>query len=97
MPHASAERELAFAAGLTDRLIHACDELIASHALFDGEREMRMTLDEREDETIDQLANLPLWADDEEKIPLASVANLEIMPGMRQIQRDDRLTCAISW
>ena len=40
--------------------------------------------------TLDQLANLPLWADDEEKIPLASVANLEITPGMRQIQRDDR-------
>jgi HAE1 family hydrophobic/amphiphilic exporter-1 len=53
---------------------------------------MRMTLDEQEEETLDQLSNLPLWADDEEKIPLASVADIEITPGMQQIHRDDRLT-----
>ena len=41
MPHASAERELAFATTLTERLTGACDELIASHAQFDGDRELR--------------------------------------------------------
>ena len=41
MPHASAERELAFATSLTGRLTRACDELIASHAQFDGDRELR--------------------------------------------------------
>lgn len=41
MPHASAERELAFAATLTDGLRAATPELIASHALRDGDRELR--------------------------------------------------------
>jgi probable DNA repair protein len=41
MPHASAARELAFAAALTARLAGAAAEVIASHARFDGEREQR--------------------------------------------------------
>ncbi|MCB1800651.1 MAG: PD-(D/E)XK nuclease family protein [Gammaproteobacteria bacterium] len=41
MPHASAERELAFARALTARLACGCDCLIASHARNDGEREQR--------------------------------------------------------
>ena len=45
-----------------------------------------------EKETLDQLHNLPLWAEDEGKIPLASLAEFEILPGKQQIQRDDRLT-----
>lgn len=41
MPHASAERELAFAAALTTRLAQSAGEVIASHALLDGDRELR--------------------------------------------------------
>jgi len=41
MPHASAERELAFATALTARLVQSADELIASHAQLDGDRELR--------------------------------------------------------
>jgi HAE1 family hydrophobic/amphiphilic exporter-1 len=58
----------------------------------DGEREMRMTLDERETESISQLTNLPLWTDDGEKVPLASMASFQEVPGAEHIMRDDRLT-----
>jgi len=41
MPHASAARELAFAASLTERLALSAREVVASHARTDGEREQR--------------------------------------------------------
>jgi HAE1 family hydrophobic/amphiphilic exporter-1 len=58
----------------------------------DGEREMRLTLDEKETESIGQLANLPIWTADGEKVPLASLATFEERPGAERIQRDERLT-----
>jgi HAE1 family hydrophobic/amphiphilic exporter-1 len=58
----------------------------------DGEREMRVTLDEKQDETISQLRNLPIWTSEGDKIPLASLATFEEKQGDRQIQRDNRLT-----
>jgi HAE1 family hydrophobic/amphiphilic exporter-1 len=58
----------------------------------DGEREMRVTLDEKKNETVSQLRNLPIWTRDGEKIPLASLATFEQKPGGREIQRDNRLT-----
>lgn len=58
----------------------------------DGEREMRLTLDERQTESLSQLVNLPLWTDTGEKVPLASMASFREVPGAREIQRDDRLT-----
>jgi len=58
----------------------------------DGEREMRMTLDERDDESLDQLRNLPLWTDEGEKVPLASLAEFTVTPGPNRINRDERLT-----
>jgi HAE1 family hydrophobic/amphiphilic exporter-1 len=58
----------------------------------DGEREMRLTLDEREAESVSQLRNLPLWTETGEKIPLAAVADFREVPGAERIQRDNRLT-----
>jgi HAE1 family hydrophobic/amphiphilic exporter-1 len=58
----------------------------------DGEREMRMTLDEKETESLDQLRNLPLLTSDGQKVPLASVARLNEREGREHIQRDNRLT-----
>ncbi|MBU8871088.1 MAG: efflux RND transporter permease subunit [Gemmatimonadales bacterium] len=58
----------------------------------DGEREMRLTLDEKESESLDQLRNLPLQTADGQKVPLASVADLTLRPGRESIQRDNRLT-----
>jgi HAE1 family hydrophobic/amphiphilic exporter-1 len=58
----------------------------------DGEREMRLTLDEKETESVSQLRNLPLWTADGEKVPLASIAEFRETPGAERIQRDDRLT-----
>jgi HAE1 family hydrophobic/amphiphilic exporter-1 len=58
----------------------------------DGEREMRLTLDEQETETISQLRNLPLRTAAGEKVPLAAVARLIERPGREVIQRDNRLT-----
>jgi HAE1 family hydrophobic/amphiphilic exporter-1 len=58
----------------------------------DGEREMRVTLDEQETESISQLHNLPIWTSAGEKVPLASLADFRETPGAERIQRDDRLT-----
>jgi len=58
----------------------------------DGEREMRVTLDERETESVSQLRNLPVWTGEGEKIPLASLATFEEKTGPRDINRDNRLT-----
>ncbi|MCZ6767555.1 MAG: efflux RND transporter permease subunit [bacterium] len=58
----------------------------------DGEREMRMTLDETENETISQLSNLPLFTEDGERVPLASLATFREIKGPEQIMRDDRMT-----
>jgi len=57
-----------------------------------GEREMRLTLDETQDESVDQLMVLPLWSEEGEKIPLGSLADVDFVPGAETIQRDDRLT-----
>ncbi len=57
-----------------------------------GEREMRLTLDERENESVSQLHNLPVWTADGDKIPLASMAEFRIAPGPERIQRDNRRT-----
>jgi HAE1 family hydrophobic/amphiphilic exporter-1 len=53
---------------------------------------MRLTLDEREKETISQLQNLPLWTDGGEKVPMASLADFHEVPSAEHIQRDNRLT-----
>ncbi|HET6348201.1 MAG TPA: efflux RND transporter permease subunit [Candidatus Krumholzibacteria bacterium] len=58
----------------------------------DGEREMRVALDEKDNETVAQLQNLPIWTGEGEKIPLASLAQFEQKPGAREIQRDNRQT-----
>ena len=58
----------------------------------DGEREMRLTLDEQETESLDQLRNLPLTAAGGQAVPLASVARLTPLPGRERIERSDRLT-----
>ncbi len=58
----------------------------------DGEREMRLTLDEKRTESLSQLRNLPLWTTDGQKVPLASVAQFKMVPGPERIQRDNRVT-----
>jgi HAE1 family hydrophobic/amphiphilic exporter-1 len=57
-----------------------------------GEREVRLTLDEREVESVSQLHNLPVWTTDGDKIPLASMAEFRVAPGPERIQRDNRTT-----
>ena len=58
----------------------------------DGEREMRLTLDEQETESVDQLRNLALRTADGQKVPLAAVADFNERAGRESIQRDNRLT-----
>ncbi len=58
----------------------------------EGEREMRLTLDEKKVESFAQLNNLPIWTEDGTRIPLASMAALKQVPGAQRIQRDNRLT-----
>jgi len=58
----------------------------------EGEREMRLTLDEQEVESLDQLQNLVMHTSTGQKVPLAAVADLNQKPGREHIQRDNRLT-----
>ncbi len=58
----------------------------------DGEREMRLTLDEQTTESLSQLTNLPLRSGSGEDVPLAAVAEFNQVPGRERIQRDNRLT-----
>jgi HAE1 family hydrophobic/amphiphilic exporter-1 len=57
-----------------------------------GEREMVLTLDEQETESLSQLRDLPLLTDEGTKIPLASVADFHLQPSPERIQRDNRRT-----
>ena len=58
----------------------------------DGEREMRLALDEQDEESLSQLRNLPLRAGEGQAVPLATVADFDQEPGREMIQRDNRLT-----
>jgi HAE1 family hydrophobic/amphiphilic exporter-1 len=58
----------------------------------DGEREMRLALDEQQERSVDDLRNLPLHTPEGELVPLASVASLDRQPGATRIHRNNRLT-----
>ncbi len=58
----------------------------------DGEKEMRLTLDEQDEETMTQLRNLPIWGAGGEKIPLAAMADFSFAPGPERIRRNNRRT-----
>jgi hydrophobic/amphiphilic exporter-1 (mainly G- bacteria), HAE1 family len=58
----------------------------------EGERDMRLTLDEKETESLSQLSNLPLTTEDGTKVPLASVVDFVEVPGREHIERDNRKT-----
>jgi HAE1 family hydrophobic/amphiphilic exporter-1 len=57
-----------------------------------GEVEMRLTLEEHQNESMAQLHNLPLQVPSGAAIPLASVASFKVVKGAQRIQRQDRLT-----
>ena len=85
--YAVSSNQLAQVVGLTYR-----GQRLQRFRTADGEREMRLTLDEQETESLAQLANLPLRAAGGDKVPLAAVATLTQRPGRENIQRDNRLT-----
>lgn len=58
----------------------------------EGEREMRLTLDEMDEESLSQLQNLPVWGAEGDKIPLASMASFRMAPGPERIRRENRKT-----
>jgi HAE1 family hydrophobic/amphiphilic exporter-1 len=96
--HVSIDRDLARAYGVSlDQPGRAIDLTFRGRQLRkfrhgDSELEMRLTLDEREDESLSQLRSLPLQVAGGKTIPLATVANFTVMPGMERIQRDNRVT-----
>jgi HAE1 family hydrophobic/amphiphilic exporter-1 len=96
--HVEVDRELASKLGIS---LHQPAEVVGltyrgqrlqRFRTADGEREMRVTLDEQETESVGQLRNLPLWTGEGEKIPLASLASFAEKTGPRDINRDNRLT-----
>jgi hydrophobic/amphiphilic exporter-1 (mainly G- bacteria), HAE1 family len=96
--HVRPDRDLAMRYGVTAQEVSQVVGLtyrgqrLPRYRTPEGEREMRLTLDEQEQGSLAQLSNLPLWTADGEKIPLASVADMDVLPGPSNIQRDMRLT-----
>ncbi|MCA9727719.1 MAG: efflux RND transporter permease subunit [Candidatus Eisenbacteria bacterium] len=58
----------------------------------DGERPMRLTLDETQDESVGQLRNLPIYTSDGARVPLASLADFQYKKGAEAVHRDNRVT-----
>lgn len=58
----------------------------------DGEREMRLTLDEQRHDSITQLQELPLWTETGQRVPLAALASFTQVPGADEIRRENRQT-----
>lgn len=58
----------------------------------DGEREMRLTLDEQRHGSLTQLHELPLWTETGQRVPLAALATFTQVPGSDRIQRENRQT-----
>jgi HAE1 family hydrophobic/amphiphilic exporter-1 len=96
--HIEPDRDLASRYGVTPNQISQVVGLtyrgqrLQRFRTADGEREMRLTLDEQEFETVDQLQNLSLHTGDGERLPLATVAAFNERPGRESIQRDNRMT-----
>ncbi len=96
--HVEVDRELAVRYGIPpDQIGQAVGLTFRGRRLQrfrtpDGEREMRLTLDEQENESVAQLRNLPLYSTTGDKVPLASVASFTPTPSPERIQRDNRKT-----
>jgi HAE1 family hydrophobic/amphiphilic exporter-1 len=58
----------------------------------DGELAVRLAYRDTEQQTIEQLGQLPLYTPTNERITLETVADLSVTTGMRSIQRIDRQT-----
>lgn len=65
---------------------------LPSYRTKDGERNMRLTLDESAVESESQLRNLPLWTPEGQRVPLASLASFETKQSSNHIRREDRMT-----
>ncbi|MBT8135855.1 MAG: efflux RND transporter permease subunit [Gammaproteobacteria bacterium] len=61
----------------------------------EGEVDVRLAFRENDRQTIEDLANLPLWSGAGERITLGSVASFHVTRGARQITRVDRQTAVI--
>src|SRR5690606_11679825 len=79
--------ELAETVGLTFR-----GRRLSRYRTPGGEREMRLTLEEKEVESVSQLANLGVRTSGGHRLPVASVASLARQAGPEQIEREDRRT-----
>src|SRR5690606_18442490 len=60
-----------------------------------GEVEVRLAFRESDKQSIDQLADLPLYTADGRRIPLGSIANLETGYAADSIRRTDRQTAVV--
>ncbi len=61
----------------------------------DGEVDVRLAFRASDRQSLEQLSDLPLYTADGERVPLGSVARLEIVSGLQEIQRLDRKTAAV--
>ena len=97
----SIDRERAAVAGLTPGQIATSvaiamrGENLREFRDGTGEVEVRLTFREDEKQTLDQLANVPLYASSGERITLGSVANLRIGHSPDTIRRSDRQTAVV--
>ena len=61
----------------------------------DGEIKVRIAFRENDRQSIEQLANLPLYTPDGSLVPLGSVAEFEVSRGYEQIRRINRVTAVV--
>ena len=57
-----------------------------------GERNVRLTYDDRTEQSMSQLQNLPLYNGEGERVPLSAISSTAFVPGPERIQRENRLT-----
>ncbi len=61
----------------------------------DGEVDVRLAFRASDRQSLEQLSDLPLYTVEGERVPLGSVASLEVVSGLQEIQRLDRKTAAV--
>jgi HAE1 family hydrophobic/amphiphilic exporter-1 len=92
--HVSVSRERTLQAGLSSQAVaYTVSNALSSRAVSHfktGDREVDLIMQYREEdrETLDQLMNVPVYADDT-PLPLGALASFEFVPGPRSIEREN--------
>ena len=90
----------AAAAGLTATVVAQAIEtamkgdFLRDFRTLDGDTQVRLAFRDDDKQTLQDLANMPLYTPDGQRITLASIADIDVQRGPRRIQRFDQQTSA---